>query len=69
MLLMLLMLLRNNLSSIKLDQHRSIRLQLLNRNRETKIVEKQKLQLEVVELSKRKTTNLFYELGTEDRGY
>jgi hypothetical protein len=66
---MLLMLLRNNLSSVKLDQHRSIRLQLLNRNRETKIVEKQKLQLEVVELSKRKTTNLFYELGTEDRGY
>lgn len=65
--LILLLLLRDDLSSVELDKHRSVGFQFFHRNRQTEIVQQQELQLKVVEFNQRKSPHLRYKL-TPARG-
>lgn len=50
---------RHHLAGVKLDQHGGVRLQLFHRNGESEVVEHEELQLQVVQLGQRESTNLF----------
>lgn len=56
--LLLLLLLREHLTRIKLHQHGAIRLELLYRDRKPEVVQEEELKLEVIELDERKATDL-----------
>lgn len=55
---MRLLLLRNHFARVELDEHGPVCLHFLERNRKAEVVEQEELQLEVVELDQRQTTNL-----------
>lgn len=50
--------LRNNFSSVELDQHSSIRFDLFDGNIQSEVVEKQELKLEMVKLGQGQAANL-----------
>lgn len=50
--------LSNNFSSVELDEHGSICLEVLDRNGEAEVVQKKELELQVVELCQRKAADL-----------
>lgn len=52
------LLLSNKFPRIKFNQHGPISLKLLHRNRKSKVVKKEELQLQVVEFGQRKAPNL-----------
>jgi hypothetical protein len=56
--LLLLLLLSNHLSCIKLNQHSPVCFELLNGHRQPKIVEEKELKFKVIEFDKRKPSNL-----------
>lgn len=50
---------RHHLSSVKLYEHRGVGLEVLDRHRESKLVEHEELNLQMVELCQRQPTHLF----------
>lgn len=48
----------NNFASVKLDQHRGVRLQVFHWDGKSKVVEEKELELQVIEFNKWQTPNL-----------
>lgn len=64
---MLLLMLRNHLTRIKLHKHGPIGLELLHRNRKPKVIQEKKLELEVIKLHERKASDLHTEVSHDPR--
>lgn len=68
------LLLHQDLVGVEFHQHGAVSLELLNRDGESEIVQKEELQLEMVELEKGEAADLFWgedmlELRSEDRDW
>jgi len=57
--LVLSALLGKNLAGIEFNQHGTVCLQFIDRDRKAKVVEEQELQLEMVQFQQRQTADLF----------